>query len=110
MGVKQGCPLSATLFGLYIDRLEEFVLDYCKENAEFPILGHFVLALQIYADDVVLMAHAISSLQKSLDAIHAFCEETGLSVNVSKTKIMQIGVSKTENRQILMYNGQEIEQ
>lgn len=109
MGVKQGCPLSPTLFGLYIDRLEEFLLEFGKENDEYPTLGHMVLTLLIYADDVVLFAHAISSLQKSLDAIHAFCMETGLSVNVGKTKIMQIGAAKTENQQMLMYDGQEIE-
>ncbi|MCO5593426.1 hypothetical protein L7F22_047440 [Adiantum nelumboides] len=109
MGVKQGCPLSPTLFGLYIDRPEEFLLEVWKENDRYPTLGYIVLALLIYADDVVLFAHTISSLQKSLDVIHVFCVETGLSVNVDKTKIMQIGASKTENQQMLMYNGQAIE-
>ena len=27
MGVKQGCPFSATLFGLFVDGLEQHLMD-----------------------------------------------------------------------------------
>ena len=30
MGVKQGCPLSATLFGLYVDGLEKHLLETAR--------------------------------------------------------------------------------
>ena len=37
MGVKQGCPWSPTLFGLYIDELEELITEYIKiEEIEVP--------------------------------------------------------------------------
>lgn len=31
MGVKQGCPLSATLFGLFVDGLEQHLMDTIPE-------------------------------------------------------------------------------
>ena len=53
IGVKQGFPLSPTLFCIYIDKLEK-----CLEEAGCvsTILAGIVIVLLLYADDIVLMA------------------------------------------------------
>ena len=53
IGVKQGFPLSLTLFGIYIDKLEG-----CLEEASCvdTILVGIVIILLLYADDIVLLA------------------------------------------------------
>lgn len=57
MGVKQGCPLSPTLFGLCIDRLEEMISEFTPvEGCNGPQIGLFTILLLLYADDVVLFA------------------------------------------------------
>ena len=112
MGVKQGCPLSPTLFGLCIDQLEDFVSQFLREEEDRPTLGPLLMWLLLYADDVVLFAYSVPSLQRALDAIHAFCafcEASGFMVNIGKTKIMQVSTNKTEFQPKLMYKGQEIE-
>ena len=51
IGVKQGCLLSPTLFGIYIDKLEG-----CLEEAGCAgtILARIIIVLLLYVDDIVL--------------------------------------------------------
>jgi hypothetical protein len=55
IGVKQGCPLSPTLFGIYIDKLED-----CLEEVGCvgPTLTGIVIILLLYTDDIVLMVRS----------------------------------------------------
>ena len=53
IGVKQGCPLSPTLFGLYIDKLEEWLN---LQGGDGVWLGKFVIKLLLYGDDLLLIS------------------------------------------------------
>ena len=44
-----------------------------------------------------------------MDVVHAFCEATGLSVNVQKTKVMSIRTHNVGNQPMVMYQDQAIE-
>ena len=81
MGVKQGCPLSLTLFGIYIDELAELILEYLREKSSFL---NTVLIL-LYADDVFLMAHTFESRNQLLELLKELYERSGLTINVAHT-------------------------
>jgi hypothetical protein len=86
IGVKQGCPLSPLLFGLYLDGLEKH-LDALDGDSP-PQLADIVINLLLYADDLALMSETPQGLQKQIDALSEFCVERQLVINVSKTKVV----------------------
>lgn len=60
-GVKQGCPLSPTIFGLFIDRFEEVLK---RQHPDIgALLGTVRVSLLTYADDIVLIATSEKDLQ-----------------------------------------------
>ena len=86
LGVKQGCPLSPTLFGLYVDGLEKHLLQTAGIDA--PELLGTLIPLLLYADDLILTSTTAAGLQKQLDALATFCKDRQLTVNLSKTKVV----------------------
>ena len=91
IGVKQGFPLSPTLFGIYIDKLEG-----CLEEVgcDGTFLAGIVFILLLYVDDIVLMARCPSDLDKQLRLHKYFCSTMGMTVNIDKTKIIIIKFKK----------------
>jgi len=105
--VKQGCPLSPLLFGLFIDGLEKRL--NALEGDTPPILGQLDVRLLLYADDLALMSHTPVRLQKQLDVLQAFCCEHQLTMNVKKTKVVVFEARKSVC-QAFQYEGEAIEQ
>jgi hypothetical protein len=88
IGVKQGCPLTSTLFGLYIDELETY-LDEVDWDSPCPF--NMVVATLLYVVVVVLLSKSRPSLQKLQNKPYEGCTSSSLEVNISKTKTMIIG-------------------
>jgi hypothetical protein len=60
IGVKQGCPLSPLLFGLYLDGLEKHLDAIDGDNP--PQLADIIVKLLLYADDLALMSETPQGL------------------------------------------------
>ena len=73
MGVKQGCPLGATLFGLFVDCLEQYLIDKLGHGA--PSLSGVLIPLLLYADDLTIISTTPAGLQRQLNALQLFCEQ-----------------------------------
>ena len=89
IGLKQGCPLSATLFGLFIDGLHQYLQDAVPDAG--VRVQHLRVTDLIYADDISLLACTPQHLQALLDAMEAYCSAIHMTISSDKTKIMVLG-------------------
>ena len=85
-GTEQGHPMSPELFKCFIHQLSEDLNS--MENVEVPLLKSTRVTHLLWADDLILLALDQESLQRMLEVLHTYCQEWGLSVNISKTAIM----------------------
>ena len=89
VGVRQGCPVSPTLFGLFFDDLHSQLLSDCP-SAGFECRGNRIPSL-FYADDVALLSASAQGLQQLLDSMQSFCAANGLTISVPKTEVVVFG-------------------
>ena len=117
-GLKQGCPLSPTLFSLYIADFEQRILGAAQSGAalDLPLLAGRVVPPLLYADDMALLATSAAGLQQQLRLLERYSAERGLTVNLTKTEVMLLagadseeGALRSVRRAKLTYGGKRLE-
>ena len=89
LGVRQGCPLSPTLFGLFFDDLHSQLQSDCP-SAGIECRGKRITSL-FYAEDVALLLASAQGLQQLLDSMQSFCTANGLTISVPKIEVVVFG-------------------
>lgn len=84
-GVRQGCPLSPTLFGIALDDVDE---EWERKGIGGTVMGKGKFYAMKYADDIAILAEEADELKKMLKILEKYVEKTKMEVNVKKTKIM----------------------
>ena len=83
-GVRQGDPLSTTLFNIFINDLVEHVH---QTNVGIKI-DKTLINILLYADDILLVAKSEAELQILIHALETWCNTWKLRVNVAKTNVL----------------------
>ncbi len=90
VGLRQGCPLSTTLFNLYIWDLHKQL----RSTGAGVRIGDCQSAISqlitdlAYADDVALCGSNPQQLQHLIDKFQTYCKENGLAVNPDKCEVV----------------------
>lgn len=87
--VRQGCPLSPLLFGIYLEPLcqavikSQDIIGYRLCNSEVKVLA--------YADDIAFVTTDKRSVKAVLDRVSEFCTLSGAALNKEKSLGMWAG-------------------
>lgn len=94
-GVRQGDCMSPTLFSIFVNDLATRV-KALNLGVDSALQKTTIL---LYADDVAILADNENDMQIILNEINDWCSEWNMSVNISKTKVMDFrkkNVEKTD--------------
>ncbi|XP_019625432.1 PREDICTED: uncharacterized protein LOC109470795 [Branchiostoma belcheri] len=104
-GVKQGCVLAPTLFGIFFSllltfafhRSEDGVYLHTRSDGRLFNLARLraktkvrkvLIREMLFADDAALTAHTEPALQRLMDRFSHACNEFALTVSIKKTQVM----------------------
>ena len=105
-GVRQGDPLSPTLFSIFIDDL----IKHLKTNCRLLQVGDCQINSLFYADDMVIMAESEKELQTLLDELNSWCHKWQVKINEEKSKIIHFRKVRAKCTEIeFKLNGSTIE-
>ena len=109
LGVKQGCPLSPLLFGIYTDDLES-VFASSDADLDLPTLGGRPVPPLLYADDLGLVSRSQAGLQAQMHLLRTYSGLWQIFVNVAKTRGMVFQHAASAAVPLhLTYDGSEVE-
>ena len=89
-GVRQGCPLSGTLFVIVIELLVQSIRR-SKEIKGITIDEHNEVKLSQYTDGTTVLLSDVQSASKLFDLLSLFERCSGLKLNQTKSEMLWLG-------------------
>ena len=101
-GVKQGCPLSPTLFGVFIDRFYFMLMHQTGGNVGPALRSGKRVPSLFYADDGTLLSTNPDDMHRLCACLDVFCRRSHMRLNLGpgKTEMMIFAVSDSRRQDL----------
>ena len=93
-GVRQGCTMSGFLFLTVVDWVMRKTTEGPRNGIRWKLMD--TLEDLDYADDIALLSSTKAQCQRKVNRLNKFAKETGLKINVKKTKTMRYNARSQE--------------
>ena len=120
-GVKQGCVLATTLFGIFFGLLLKHAFDtttegiYLRTGSDGRLFNlarlrantkvrEVIIRDMLFADDAAVVAHTHDELQSLMDCFSQACNDFGLTSSLKKTNVL---VQDTEAQPVITIDDYE---
>ena len=104
-GVKQGCVLAPTLFGIFVGLLLKHAFDtttegiYLRTRSDGRLfnlarlraktnVSEVLIRDMLFADDAAVVVHTHDELQSLMDCFSQACKDFGLTISLKKTNVL----------------------
>ena len=108
-GVRQGCPLSPTIFNVAMNWLAGKVQEAAGMTNDRVELGEVELDTFEYADDMVILSETIGSLQLLLNLLADESAALGMQINAEKTNLMEATRGEPNDPPVVSLQGKQLE-
>lgn len=96
--VRQGCPLTSTLFNIYINDFFDEINGIYVDGISYKVHGlHF-------ADDTVIFTQSIDEIQPTIKKIEKWCKQNAMEINVQKSGLMMFNDNTNKNLSFNLFN------
>ena len=109
-GVRQGCPLSPTLFNIYVEQPIKEIRETLLRNKIGIKVGGEIISFLRFADDIALLANNEHDLKRALEEMARCFHKYHLIINWQKTKVMLCQKSDRIRRINIQIGNQLLEQ
>ena len=115
-GVRQGCVLAPTLFGIFSMLLshafkdnEDGIYLHTRSDGKLYNLAwlraktkvrHVTIREVLFADDAAMATHTEEALQRLIDRFALACDDFGLTISIKKTEVLGQGTTAPPNIRI----------